>query len=68
VALNVALTLAPASWLLVGACRGSWGVDEKFVRRWRARLLAAAIVIGIVVFLWLPKVAVEIVQYSPGMD
>jgi hypothetical protein len=61
-ALNVAITLAVLSWSLVGACRGSWGVDEPFVRRWRRRLAVGSIVVGLFVFLLLPKVAVVVVQ------
>ena len=68
VTLNVVLTLAPLIWISVGACRGGWGVDEKFIWRWRWRLMIGAIVVGIIVFLLLPKVSVIIVQHWPDGD
>jgi hypothetical protein len=64
IALNVALPLAALSWLLMGASRGGWDVGEKWISRWRWRLLAESVLIGLAVFLWLPKV--EIVSY-PGV-
>jgi hypothetical protein len=63
VTLNVVLILAPLIWISVGACRGGWGVDEKFSWRWRWRLMIGAIVVGMIVFLLLPKVPVIIVQH-----
>jgi hypothetical protein len=60
----VALPLAALGWLLLGASRGGWKVTEKWVSRWRWRLLAAAAGVGLAVFLLLPKV--EIVSRSTG--
>jgi len=68
VTLNVVLILAPLIWISVGACRGGWGVDDKFIWRWRWRLMIGAIVVGIIVFLLLPKVSVIIVQHWPDGD
>jgi len=68
VTLNVILILVPLIWISVGACRGSLGVDEKFIRRWRCRLMFGAIILGILVFLLLPKVPVVIVQRWAGGD
>ena len=62
IALNVALPLAALSWLLIGASRGGWNVEEKWVSRWRRGLLAMAAGVGLAVFLLLPKV--EIVSRS----
>jgi hypothetical protein len=58
VALNVAVPLAALGWLLVGASRGGWGVDEKFVSRWRWRVVFGAVLVGGGVFWLLPKVAI----------
>lgn len=55
-ALNVGVPLAVLGWLLVGASRGGWGVDEKFVARWRWRIVLAALIVGLVIFWLLPKV------------
>ena len=68
VAANVAVTLAALSWLLVGMCRGGWNVDEKFIRRWRWRLVAAAMLVGIIVFVSLPKVEVVVAQSGTSVD
>ena len=64
IALNVALPLAALGWLLLGASRGGWNVTEKWISRWRWRLLAGAAGVGLAVFLLLPKV--EIVSSSDG--
>jgi hypothetical protein len=56
VALNLGLPLAVLGWLLVGTSRGGWGVDEKFVSRWRWRMILAALIIGLGIFWLLPKV------------
>jgi hypothetical protein len=58
IALNVALPLAALSWLLVGACRGGWRIDERWIARWRKRWFAAAGGAGLAVYLFLPKVEV----------
>ena len=58
IALNIAVPVAVFGWLLIGTCRGGWGVDEQFVSRWRLRIILAAIIIGLAVYLVLPKVAV----------
>jgi hypothetical protein len=68
ITLNVVLVLAPLIWMSVGTCRGSWGVDEKFIRRWRWRLTFGVIFWGTMVFLFLPKVPVTIVQNWAGGD
>jgi hypothetical protein len=64
IALNVALPLAALGWLLVGTSRGGWNVTEKWISRWRWRLLAVAAGVGLAVFLLLPKV--EIVSRPVG--
>ena len=58
VALNVGVPMAVLGWLLVGAWRGGWGVDEKFVSRWRWRVGLAALIVGGVIFWLLPKVGI----------
>ena len=58
IALNGALPLAALSWLLIGASRGGWNVEEKWVSRWRRGLLAMAAGVGLAVFLLLPKVEI----------
>jgi hypothetical protein len=58
VALNIGVPLAVFGWLLVGAGRGGWGVDEKFITRWRCRMILAAMIIGLAVFWLLPKVEI----------
>jgi len=60
VALNAAVPLAALGWLLMGASRGGLGVDEKFISRWRWRLLLFATIVGIAVYLLLPKVEVVV--------
>jgi len=63
ISLNVALPLAALTWLLLGASRGAWAVNEKWISRWRWRALAAAISVGLAVFLLMPKVEIERVSY-----
>jgi hypothetical protein len=63
IALNVALPLATLGWLLPGMSRGGWKVNERWISRWRWRLLAAAAMLGLVVFFLLPKVEVETVSH-----
>lgn len=58
VAANVVVPLAVLGWLLVGASRGGWGVDEKFVSRWRWRVLLVALILGLAIFWLLPKVEI----------
>lgn len=58
VALNVGMPLAVLGWLLAGASRGGWGVDDKFVARWRRRAIFAALILGFVVYWLLPKVEI----------
>ena len=58
IALNVTLPLLVLAGLLVGASSGGWRVDNQFIRRWRWRLATGAILVGIAVFLYLPKVEV----------
>ena len=58
VALNVGVPLAVLGWLLIGASRGGWGVDEKFVRRWRGLVIGGALLIGLGVFWLLPRVEI----------
>ncbi|MCX6896140.1 MAG: DUF2330 domain-containing protein [Verrucomicrobia bacterium] len=60
IALNVTFILAPLCWLVVGASRGGFGVDDSFVWRWRWRLLAISILVGGIIFFLLPKVPVSI--------
>jgi hypothetical protein len=57
-ALNVGVPLAVFGWLIIGASRGGWGVDEKFVSRWRWRVILAASILGLVIFWLLPKVEI----------
>jgi len=65
IALNVALPLAALSWLLLGASQGGWKVTEKWISRWRWRLVAVAAGVGLAVFLLLPKV--EVVSRAAGL-
>jgi uncharacterized protein DUF2330 len=65
IALNVSLPLAAVAWLLIGVSRGGWKVNEQWISRWRWRSLAAVIVLGLVVFLLLPKVEIETVRQPP---
>jgi hypothetical protein len=65
VALNVTLPLAAFVWLLVGASRGGWKVDERWLSRWRFRSVVAATGLGLIVFLLLPKVEVETQRIPP---
>ena len=59
VGLNFAVTASVLGWLLIGLCRGGWGVDEKFIRRWRGFVILGAIIFGLVVFWLLPKVGIQ---------
>jgi hypothetical protein len=59
----VALPLAALTWLLLGTTRGAWAVNEKWISRWRWRLLAAAICLGLAVFACLPKTEIVRVTY-----
>ncbi|HEY5909337.1 MAG TPA: DUF2330 domain-containing protein, partial [Verrucomicrobiae bacterium] len=65
IALNLALPLAALAWLCVGASQGGWKIDHQWISRWRWRSLAAAIGLGLTVFLLLPKVEVEAVSRPP---
>jgi hypothetical protein len=65
IALNVALTLAALGWLLVGMSHGGWQVNAQWISKWRWRSLAAAAVVGFVIFFLLPKVEVETVSHFP---
>jgi hypothetical protein len=56
IALNVALPLGVAGWLALGASRGGWQVDERWIRHWRWRLIAVALGIGTAIFFLLPRV------------
>jgi hypothetical protein len=58
IGLNVALPLGALGWLALGASRGGWRVDERQILRWRLKLIAVAVGIGIVIFFLLPKVDV----------
>lgn len=58
VALNAGVPLAVLGWLLVGASRGGWGVDDKFIARWRRRAIFAALLVGFAVYSLLPKVGI----------
>jgi len=66
VALNVGVPLAVVGWLLVGTSRGGWGVDERFVVRWRWRTLFGALIVGLGIFWLLPKV--DIVTTPPTTE
>lgn len=67
VALNVGVPLAVLGWLLVGMSRGGWGVDEKFVTRWRWRAIFGALIVGLGIFWLLPKVDIVTNPPTTGM-
>ena len=58
VALNIGAPLAVLGWLLTGASRGGWGVDEKLVSRLRWRMILAVSIIGLATYWLLPKVEI----------
>lgn len=58
IAVNIGLPMAILGWLLVGASRGGWGVDDKFIARWRWRVTLVALVVGLGVYWFLPKVEI----------
>ncbi len=62
-ALNIGVPLAVLGWLLIGASRGGWGVDENSIARWRRLAILVALMVGFGVFWLLPKV--EIIASSP---
>jgi hypothetical protein len=66
IALNVALPLGVLGWLALGASRGGWRVDEGQIRRWRWRLIGAAIGIGFAIFFLLPTVEIIAVPGAYG--
>jgi hypothetical protein len=59
----VALPVAGLTWLLLGATRGAWAVDERWSSRWRWQLLTVAAVLGLFFFLSLPKTEIVRVTY-----
>jgi len=67
VAFNVGVPLAVLGWLLVGTSRGGWGVDEKFIARWRWRAIFAALIVGLGIFWLLPKVDIINAPATTGM-
>lgn len=66
VALNVAVPLGTLGWLLVGVSRGGWGVDDKFITRWRGRIILVALIVGLGVFWLLPKVNIILPPMAGG--
>ena len=67
IALNVALSLGVLGWLALGSSREAWGMDEKKIEQWRGRLAASALVLGIAIFVLLPKVEiVEVEESNPA--
>jgi len=68
VALNVAVPLAVLCWLLIGTSRGSWGVDEKFIARWRQWAILGALVVGLGIFWLLPKVDIITTPPTTGIS
>jgi hypothetical protein len=61
-ALNLVTPLAAIGWVLIGASRGGWRVEEKTIWRWRLGWLAAMIIMGVTTFALLPKVEVVAVR------
>jgi hypothetical protein len=55
-AVNIAIPFAVLAWLAMGASRDGWGVNEKYIKRWRIRLVAVAAVLAFAIFFLLPKV------------
>lgn len=58
IALNISVSLAGITWALLGLTRGSLGVNERRILRWRMGALVLFTWLGITVFLLLPKVEV----------
>jgi hypothetical protein len=58
IALNISVSLAGIAWALLGLTRGSLGVTERRILRWRMGALVLFTWLGVAVFLLLPKVGV----------
>ena len=58
IALNIAVSLAGVAWALFGLTRGSWAVSERWILRWRLSSLAMCVVLGVSIYVLLPKVEI----------
>jgi len=62
VTLNMALPLALLGWFLIGASRSEQFFTSKNAWQWRGRFIVGMAIFGVLLYLWLPKVPVEIVS------
>jgi hypothetical protein len=60
IALNISVSLAGIAWALLGLTRGSLGVNEHRILRWRVSALIICALLGATIFLLLPTVGVVI--------
>ena len=64
----MALPVAAVAWLLAGMSQGGWKVNDRWISNWCWRSLAFAVVLGLAVFLLLPKVEVETMSHPSGHE
>ena len=66
IALNISVSLAGIAWALLGLTRGSLGVNERRILRWRMGSMVICALLGVTIFLFLPKVGVVMHQIPQG--